>query len=116
MKTYKSIIDNETVELIPIIHRYANNVLAIELLTMEKESYAVITVNIPDAVFFIDIPNNYSFVDINNCPWAEDFIIEHELGVPTGEMFRSGYVRYPLYEFNLNKLNQYQQMSLNDYN
>lgn len=116
MKTYKSIIDNETIELIPVLHRYANNILAIELLTMEKESYAVITVNLPDVLLFMDMPNNYSFVDINNCPWAENFILEHELGIPTGEMLRSGFVLYPLYEFNLKKLNQYQQMSLDDYN
>ena len=116
MKTYKSTIHNETIELIPVIHRYANQILAIELLTMEKEPYAIITVNLPDALLFMDLPNNYSFVDVNNCPWAENFIKEHALGEPTGEMVRSGYVLYPLYEFNLNKLNQYQQMSLDDYN
>lgn len=116
MKTYKAIIDNESIELIPILHRYTNNILAIELLTMKKESYAVITVNLPDVLLFMDMPDNYSFVDVNNCPWAEDFIMEHELGIPTGEVLRSGYVVYPLYEFNLNKLNQYQQLSLDDYN
>lgn len=117
MKTYKTIIDNETIELIPVLHRYTNNVLAIELLTMEKESYAMITVNLPYALDGIaELPEDCSFVDVNNAPWAEKFIQENDLGISLNMYIQSGYVVYPLYKFNLNKLNQYQQMSLDDYN
>ena len=44
---------------------------------------------------------NQSYVDTNNCPWAPEWIEENGLGRNTGKKARSGYCTYPLYEFDM---------------
>ena len=78
-----------------------NNSLAIMLICKNEDGYeepfATLTVNLGYDDIVDDI---YQFVDTNNCPWAEEFIKENNLGTPTGVYGRSGYCSYPLYEFN----------------
>lgn len=45
-------------------------------------------------------------VDINNCPWAPEFIKEYELGTNTGLVKQSGYVVYPIWAFDLEKIKE----------
>lgn len=84
-----------------IIYRstyYGTENLAIQLFT-EEEPFATLTVNLGG---FLE-PNE-AYVDTNNCPWAEDFIKENQLGTFKGFYKNSGYCMYPLYEFDLSKL------------
>lgn len=75
------------------------NNLAIQLWEPEEGPFATLTVNLGRK-----LPENQAFVDTNNCPWAEQFIAQNELGVPVGDFGFSGYCAYPLYEFNLERM------------
>lgn len=78
-----------------------NNSLAVLLTCTDEDCYgepfAVLTVNLCDGM----ANEEYAYVDTNNCPWAEEFIKENNLGTPTGLMGYSGYCSYPLYLFSL---------------
>ena len=94
-------------EVTPIKTEYSyNGRLAIELVEKDGFPFATLTVNIVPSVLdeMDDIPNDVAFVDINNCPWAEKFIRDNNLGRPTGVYGHSGFCVYPLYKFDLNKL------------
>ena len=45
-------------------------------------------------------------VDTNNCPWAPAFIKKYGFGRPTIMSKSSGYCTYPLYRFDLEKIDQ----------
>jgi len=76
--------------------------LAVIANTPEGECFAVLTVNISDRV----LSSMSAFVDTNNCPWAEKFLIENNIAVPTGITETSGFCTYPLYLFDLSKLEE----------
>ena len=78
---------------------YANKNLAIEMFSPTEGPFARLTVNLGDK-----LKDGFAYVDTNNCPWAEDFIVENGLGKDTGVIGRSGYCMYPLYEFNMEVL------------
>lgn len=63
------------------------------------EPYADLTVNI-DA----PAPLYCGYLDTNNLSKSQDFVLENDLGEFTGFMGRSGYCKYPLYFFNVEKL------------
>ena len=73
-----------------------NGNLAIRLYCSEGP-FATLTVNLEK------LPKGYAYVDTNNCPWAESFISENNLGRFTGEYGFSGFCSYPLYNFNPKK-------------
>ena len=57
------------------------------------------------------VADGMAYIDTNNYPWALDFIAEYDLGKPVmmGDMpcmGYSGYCAYPLYEFNMAKLEE----------
>ena len=84
--------------------KYINNQnLAIVIFEKDDDYYpfAFLTVNTE-----IPLPKNLAFVDVNNCEWAEEFIQENELGKPTENYTTSGFVDYPLYEFDLYKVSE----------
>lgn len=105
MKTYKykNCLD-ETKELIPVIAKYSNNDnLAIQLFCKEEgyfEPYSTLTVNIHELE-----DKTEAYVDVNNNPNILNWITANGIAIPTGETAISGYCEYPLYKFNLNKLN-----------
>lgn len=103
MKTYLLETDYGTHGVYFSLDRYRHNdSLAIELIDSEDNCpYARITVCIDNP---FKLAHNESFVDTNNCPWAEKFIKDNELGKPAGKVWYSGFCTYPLYEFNLDKL------------
>ena len=63
---------------------------------------AIITVCLDDK----RLEQNQSYVDTNNCPWAPEWIEENRLGKNTGKKARSGYCTYPLYEFDMKRINE----------
>lgn len=50
---------------------------------------------------------NFSYLDMNNCPWAANLVEKLEIAKDTGVTQRSGYCIYPLYEFDMDKVNEY---------
>ena len=85
-----------------LTHYMDNNTLAICLITDSGEPFCNLTTNIMDSNIWAD--EDHAFVDTNNCPWAEEFIAENKLGTPMGYVGRSGFCTYPLYEFDLQNL------------
>ena len=80
----------------------SNDTLALVMHTDEGEPFCNLTTNIADSDTLCG--NTMAFVDTNNCPWAEDFIAENKLGVPTGIYGQSGFCTYPLYKFDIEKI------------
>lgn len=80
-------------------------------LICEEYPLATLTTCIPDG--WTDKPSNWAYVDINNMPHAIDFIKKYNLGKPftnvKGEQVvtKSGYVYYPLYNFDMNEILKY---------
>jgi hypothetical protein len=78
---------------------YGNHNLAIQLITDKGETFSNLTVNLEK------LPPNCAYVDTNNLgPEIVDWITKNGLGVPTGAYQVSGFCRYPMFMFDLNKL------------
>ena len=60
--------------------------------------HSVITVNLMDAEHQDE---THAYVDINNCPWAEEFLLDNNIARKTEVTRKSGFCTYPLYEFDL---------------
>ena len=84
------------------IRSYSNNNTALELVCEDGIPLAVITVNLGDL-----LKKNMAYIDTNNCPWAEDFLIDNDFGIPTGEYKASGFCVYPLYQLDLEIIGKY---------
>ena len=80
-----------------------DNSLAIMIHNMEDGPIAKIT-TCSDG---FSLQKNEAYIDTNNCPWAEDFIREYQLGKPTGRKARSGYCEYPVYRFDMDRLEEF---------
>ena len=107
LKIYVVQTDFGKYEVAPVTCKYSyGDRLAIELEEKSGEPFAVLTVNI-DSMF--ELAEDEAFVDTNNCSWAEKFIKKHKLGKPTGNVGYSGFCVYPLYKFDLTKLNKVQE-------
>ena len=78
-----------------------NGSLAVAMDLEDGEPFAVITANLENSG---KLPANQAYLDTNNDPWAVDFLEKHNLAHPTGLYGQSGYVTYPLYEFNLDAI------------
>ncbi|WP_407414241.1 DUF4313 domain-containing protein [Methanobrevibacter sp.] len=79
----------------------ANNSLAVMLEdSTDGSPFGVLTVCLPHEF----TPDGCAYVDTNNCPWAEEFIKENQLGDKLEFTAQSGFCTYPLYRFNLNKI------------
>lgn len=109
MKTYtlKTPWGTETVWAIK--RQYQKGTLAVELLSQYEvywEPYAVITVNLDPYTGMDRQSDKKAYIDTNNCPWAETFLKENGIASPCGENAAGGFCTYPLYEFNLTKLDE----------
>ena len=80
---------------------YVNNGnLAIQMYDADDGCpFATLTVNLGKK-----LDADVAYVDTNNCPWAEEFILENELGEPTDRIGQSGFCFYPQYRFDLSKI------------
>ena len=97
-----------TYEVQPYVKKYYNGNLAIRLDYFDEDlqgwlPFVNLTVN-----FENKLSEDQAYVDTNNCPWAEEFIEEYQLGEDTGRIKMSGYCFYPLYRFNLEKIKEYE--------
>lgn len=84
--------------------------MAISLLMTEggdypDEPYGNLTVNLADNNELL--PRYHAYIDVNNMPEAADVLSESGLAMPTGDVRQSGFVTYPLYEFNKDVLAEY---------
>lgn len=81
--------------------KYAKGGLAIQLYC-DDGPYARLTVNLKP------VPEGFAYVDTNNVPFAEEFINRYKLGkYVVGQDAISGFCVYPLYHFDMGKLNEY---------
>jgi hypothetical protein len=89
-----------------IEHYSENDNLALEMSYKNEdnmdEPFTMLTVNLSEKC-----APNCAYVDTNDNPWAESFIAEHGLGVPTGRTRRSGFCEYPEYAFDMQKIERH---------
>ena len=78
--------------------------LAVIANTSEGKCFAILTVNLES--FDLDGDKEYAFVDTNNCPWVEEFLVKNEIAYFTGINVPQGFCTYPLYKFDLTKLQE----------
>ena len=110
----------ETGPATPVTVRYtrysSNDTLAVQLIKAEKpwSVHATITVNLDGNPFGMDSRQDgrFAYVDTNNCPWAEQFLEENKIARRTGIFAPSGYCVYPLYEFNLDAIYEYEESEI----
>lgn len=107
---YNLILYEEPIK-VKLVHTkyYKTGELAVLLLTSldsEPEEYAMITVCIPHGTY--ELQPDMGFVDINNCPWAPEFLETNKIATRiVGCNATSGFVSYPLYEFDMSKIEEY---------
>lgn len=78
-----------------------NNSLAITAEEPDGMPFTTFTVNLEESR---GLPANQAYLDTNNNPWAEQFLTENKLGKPVGCFAVSGFCLYPLWEFDLSKI------------
>ena len=92
-----------TYEVIVTATSYESNYSLAITLVCSEGPFATLTVNLDESAHCNE---DCAFVDTNNCPWAEKFIRDNNLGAPTGKTAHSGFCMYPEYKFDLSKLQQ----------
>ena len=91
-----------------VIEKYANNGnLALQIMCIDDETgwedyFAKLTVNLTEYT----LNENEAFVDTNNCPWAEKFIEENNIGKFQNIYAPSGYCHYPQYKFDIERIEE----------
>lgn len=103
-KLYKCVTDFGIYDVYPVKATYSNGRIAILLITSTGEELARLTVNIPNHDVYEE---DNSFVDTNNVSWAEEFLLTNYLAVDLYLWAPSGFCKYPLYKFNLDKFYDY---------
>ena len=98
------------------IHKYwYNGRTCLKIRAKEKlseeffEPFCNVTVNLPNAELSSD---NLVFLDVNNAPWLEQFMFDNGFGAPTGYFRTSGFVNYPLYLCNMDKIHRYGKVEI----
>ncbi|MBP3708295.1 MAG: DUF4313 domain-containing protein [Clostridia bacterium] len=105
-KKYELEFYGDIYKVIPFKSRYFNNnTLAVILMTDKGEDFADITVNIE----FTQANDTMAYIDTNNNKWVEKFLQDNKIAKPTGEYGFSGFCSYPLYEFDLTKLEEFEE-------
>lgn len=87
----------------------ANDNLAVEMFCWDDEypePWSILTVNLDEKC-----EPNCAFIDINNNgSHIVDWLIENNLGKPTGRLGYSGFCVYPEFEFDMDELKKYNGM------
>lgn len=90
--------------------------LAVGMFALEEDGeywpYADLTVRIPMTP--LENPKTDACLNTNNLPNVEAFVKEYQLGVPTGVVMNSGYCKYPVYRFDLERLDAFRLKELDD--
>lgn len=96
----------EDFNLYIVLNKYATtDNLYVGLVSEDGGLFGDVTVNLMPIKG--KMKKNYGFVDVNNLPYLEELIRRYKLGKKTNQCVQSGFVNYPLYEFNLDVLEQY---------
>ena len=69
--------------------------IALSLISVSEGPFCTLSVNLVDEPITND---KCFFVDTNNCPFAESFLIENKIAIPTGNFGFSGFCVYPEFE------------------
>lgn len=92
-------------EVICVPGKYGNGKLAIMMLRVENEQvedpFTILTVNLDEP---FSQTEKSAFLDTNNNPWAEKFVKQNKIAKDEYQTGISGFCRYPLYTFDLEKL------------
>ena len=81
---------------------------------VDNESLTVL-VESPDGaigtatVYLGEVPKDYAYIDVNNFPEIVEVIERLGVAEHTGIYTKSGFVEYPLYKFNREKLSEYER-------
>ena len=79
------------------------------------EKSLVVSVENPDGaigtvtVYLGEVPKDYAYIDVNNFPEIVEVLERLEVAEHTGIYTKSGFVEYPLYKFNREKLYEYER-------
>ena len=113
MKTldYESPWTGEILKACFATDRYVEgNGIYIEMLTYNNEyefyePWCDITVNIP---YSAKLKENECFVDTNNCEGIDRWLFENGIAKYTGRSGSSGFCRYPIMVFDMDKVKEYE--------
>lgn len=99
--------DNYEHEVLLDQSNYINNGnLALTLIDASTHEPVIsLTVNLGEA-----LAPDETYLDTNNFPEAEEFIEKYNLGKPAGKTQHSGYCEYPLYKFDMKKLEKWSKV------
>lgn len=97
----------ETHNLYLLTDSYADNgTLAVIVMKVyedgTEEMFDVITTNL----MFSMADQTSAYIDTNNCSWAEKMLKTMKFAKDTGKVSHSGFCKYPLYKFNLEKFHE----------
>ena len=95
--TYNSSYTGDTAVTLDI-QQYMNNKA---MYIGQEEPFGDVTVNLSVAA-----PNYCGYLNVNDMPDIEKFITDNDLGEFTGFTQRSGFCKYPLYLFNVDRLRE----------
>lgn len=81
---------------------------------VDNESLAVLVESSDGAigtatVYLGEVPKDYAYIDVNNFPEIVEVIERLGVAEHTGIFTKSGFVVYPLYKFNREKLSEYER-------
>lgn len=90
-------------------HYTNNDTLAVQLIEAGTNVlgtvFATITVNLSNGFFEGLQDDTHAYIDTNNCPWAEEFLVDNGIAKPyKGWYGESGFCTYPMYEFDLDSI------------
>lgn len=85
----------------------ADESLAVEILTEDKEPLATITTCLVDKMLVKSESHMESYIDTNNCPWAVRLLDSLNIARLTGAVRQSGFCVYPTMLFDMEELKKY---------
>ena len=81
--------------------------LALLAFDEDGDRYGVLTVNLADPLGYLDTePWCFGYLDINNWPGIKWVLRDADWCRRTGHGRQSGFVEYPLYEFDIDKIEE----------
>ena len=109
MKTFTVKTQYETYENCTFTtNRYiADNSLAVEILTEDKEPLATITTCFVNETLVKSESYMESYIDTNNCPWAVRLLDSLNIARLTGSVKQNGFCVYPTMLFDMEELKKY---------
>lgn len=109
MKYINVLGDEVEVYLVASTYCYSNTIYLGIICAEEGVPYADLTVNLNNYSSYLK--KNEGFIDTNNTSHALEFIDKYKLGKYTDISMPSGYCSYPLYEFDMNEIAKYCDIS-----